>query len=228
MSIFGVGPWANNPTQPLGQGFTAGPYRVRYYTHVQGYGDYTPIKQQRHALLLRPRAFAAGRHMHSVSDVFQGSAAVVYKATVPSQAFCSRRLIARAAGRVSKYPTGVLSGPYLCSKLTRAGRGMTADQQKKKLGEWLSAIVAGSVVLGFFGLAAWGFIEAMMTPEFWIKAALVLVFGVASLLCFVISVQAERAGNKRKSAIFLAVCTAILITAFLIGMYFGIIPTDAN
>ena len=102
------------------------------------------------------------------------------------------------------------------------------DQQKKKLGEWLSAIVAGSVVLGFFGLAAWGFIEAMMTPEFWIKAALVLVFGVASLLCFVISVQAERAGNKRKSAIFLAVCTAILITAFLIGMYFGIIPTDAN
>jgi hypothetical protein len=41
-------------------------------------------------------------------------------------------------------------------------------------------------------------------------------------------VQAERAGNKRKSAIFLAVCTAILITAFLIGMYFGIIPTDAN
>ena len=115
MSIFGVGPWANNQTQPLGQGFTAGPYRVRYYTHVQGYGDYTPIKQQRHALLLRPRAFAAGRHMHSVSDVFQGSAAVVYKATVPSHAFSSRRLIARAAGRLSKYPTGVLSGPYLCA-----------------------------------------------------------------------------------------------------------------
>jgi hypothetical protein len=102
------------------------------------------------------------------------------------------------------------------------------DQQKKKLGEWLSAIVAGSVVLGFFGLAAWGLVEAMMTPEFWIKAALALVFCVASLLCFVISVQAERAGNKRKSVIFLAACTAILITAFLIGMYFGIIPTDAN
>jgi hypothetical protein len=102
------------------------------------------------------------------------------------------------------------------------------DQQKRNLGEWLSAIAAGFVILGFFGLAAWGLAEAMMTPDFWIKAAFVLFFGVASLLCFVISVQAERAGNKRKSAIFLTACTATLVTAFIIGMYFGIIPTDAS
>jgi hypothetical protein len=62
----------------------------------------------------------------------------------------------------------------------------------------------------------------MATKEFWIRMAIVLVFSGGSLACFLAYVQAERDGNKRKSIILLAASIVIIIAAFVIADYIGL------
>ena len=59
--------------------------------------------------------------------------------------------------------------------------------------------------------------------EFWIRIAIILVFGGGLLACSVAYLQAERDENERKSIISLVASFVIIIAAFVIADHFGLL-----
>jgi hypothetical protein len=59
--------------------------------------------------------------------------------------------------------------------------------------------------------------------EFWIRMAIILVFGGGLLACSVAYLRAERDRNDRKSIIFLFAFFVIIIAAFVTADHFGLL-----